>query len=50
MRLMDLGFAAGIAMFAAAAMAQGPYKVLKTAKTGGLGDLDCICADDAGRL
>src|ERR1035437_6935371 len=49
MRLMDLGFAAGIAMFATAAMAQGPYKVLKTAKTGGLGGFDYLYADDAGR-
>ena len=49
MRLMYLGFAAGIAMFAPTAMAQGPYKVLKTAKTGGLGGFDYIYADDAGR-
>jgi hypothetical protein len=28
---------------------QGPYKVLKTAKVGGLGGFDYIYADDAGR-
>jgi DNA-binding beta-propeller fold protein YncE len=49
MRRMHFGFAAGIAMLATAAMAQGPYKVLKTAKTGGLGGFDYIYADDAGR-
>jgi DNA-binding beta-propeller fold protein YncE len=37
------------AMLATAAMAQSPYKVLKTAKVGGLGGFDYIYADDAGR-
>jgi DNA-binding beta-propeller fold protein YncE len=37
------------AMLATAAMAQGPYKVLKTAKVGGLGGFDYIYADDVGR-
>jgi hypothetical protein len=50
---------AGIAMAAFIGMAHqalaqqastpGPYKVLKTAKTGGLGGFDYIYADDAGR-
>ena len=45
--------AAGIAM-ALIGLAQqtstpGPYKVLKTAKVGGLGGFDYIYADDAGR-
>jgi YVTN family beta-propeller protein len=39
-----------LALFAlAAAMAQGPYKVIKTAKVGGLGGFDYIYADSAGR-
>jgi DNA-binding beta-propeller fold protein YncE len=37
------------AMIAAAAVTQGPYQVLKTAKVGGLGGFDYIFADDAGR-
>jgi DNA-binding beta-propeller fold protein YncE len=46
--------AAGIALIALTGMAQqasspGPYKVLKTAKTGGLGGFDYIYADEAGR-
>ena len=45
--------AAGIAMaligLAQQASTPGPYKVLKTAKTGGLGGFDYIYADDAGR-
>src|SRR5438045_2710900 len=50
MRRMCFGLAAGLAMFATAGMAQpGPYKVLKTAKAGGLGGFDYIYADDAGR-
>jgi DNA-binding beta-propeller fold protein YncE len=36
-------------MAAAAALAQGPYQVLKTAKVGGLGGFDYIYADEAGR-
>ena len=38
--------AAGLAMLASA---QGPYKVLKTAKVGGDGGFDYVYADDAGR-
>jgi hypothetical protein len=50
MRRNDLRLVAGFAMFAIAGMAQdGPYKVLKTAKVGGLGGFDYIYADDAGR-
>ena len=50
MRRMCLGFAVGLAMLVTAGMAQqGPYKVLKTAKVGGLGGFDYIYADDAGR-
>jgi hypothetical protein len=40
---------AALAIAAAAALADGPYKVLKTAKVGGLGGFDYIYADDAGR-
>src|SRR5947209_11411401 len=51
MRRFCLVTAAGIAMLAFIGTAQqaGPYKVLKTAKTGGLGGFDYIFADDAGR-
>src|SRR5438067_4904404 len=50
MQRMYLGFAVTFTMFVTAGMAQqGPYKVLKTAKTGGLGGFDYIYADDAGR-
>ena len=49
MRRNCLGLAVLCAMVATAVMAQGPYKVLKTAKTGGLGGFDYIYADDAGR-
>src|SRR5258708_21148917 len=50
MRLNCLGFALGFVLFATAGMAQqGPYKVLKTAKVGGLGGFEYICAEDAGR-
>jgi DNA-binding beta-propeller fold protein YncE len=42
--------AAAIVLMATAAMSQdGPYKVLKTAKVGGLGGFDYIYADDIGR-
>jgi DNA-binding beta-propeller fold protein YncE len=49
-----LGVVAGIAIAAIAALAQdtpasGPYKILKTAKVGGLGGFDYIQADPAGR-
>lgn len=41
---------AAIALSAALALSQdGPYKVLKTAKVGGLGGFDYITADDIGR-
>jgi hypothetical protein len=47
---MWIGFAAMLAILVIAGIAQeGPYKVLKTAKTGGLGGFDYIYADDAGR-
>jgi DNA-binding beta-propeller fold protein YncE len=50
MRQICLGFAVGIAMLATAGLAQqGPYKVLKTAKVGGLGGFDYISADDTAR-
>lgn len=42
--------AAGVFLLAAAAPAQeGPYKVLKSAKTGGEGGFDYVYADSAGR-
>jgi hypothetical protein len=42
--------AAAIVLMATAAMSQdGPYKVLKTAKVGGLGGFDYIYADHIGR-
>jgi hypothetical protein len=46
-----LGFAIGMAFVGAlgAQDAPGPYKVLKTAKVGGLGGFDYIQADPAGR-
>ena len=49
-----LGFLSGLAIIAVPAIAQdaastGPYKVLKTAKTGGLGGFDYIQADGDGR-
>lgn len=44
------GFVAAIAALPLVGLAQeGPYKVLKTAKVGGLGGFDYIQADDAGR-
>src|SRR5260370_8677042 len=50
MRRNCLGFAALCAMLATAGTAQqGPYRVLKTAKVGGLGGFDYIYSDDAGR-
>ena len=49
MRRSWLGFAVGFALLATAGMAQdGPYKVLKTAKVGGLGGFDYINADSVG--
>jgi YVTN family beta-propeller protein len=44
-----LGFAVGIAMLASSGLAQGPYKVLKTAKVGGAGAYDYVQADPEGR-
>ena len=49
MRRNYLRLAGLSALVATAAMAQGPYRVLKTAKVGGLGGFDYIYADDAGR-
>ncbi len=51
MRRLCAGFAVGLAAFASIGWAQeaGPYKVLKTAKTGGEGGFDYVYADDAGR-
>src|SRR5258707_15233835 len=49
MRSMYLSLAAGLAICATGGLSQGPYKVLKTAKTGGLGGFDYVYADDAGR-
>src|SRR5579863_10159587 len=45
-----LGFAVGIAMLASSGFAQqGPYKVLKTVKVGGVGAYDYVQADVEGR-
>src|SRR5487761_1951147 len=44
MRQICLLFAASISLFA-----QGPYKVVKTVKTGGAGGFDYVYADSAGR-
>ena len=54
MRLTCLGLAMGITMFVAGGWAQtvpadGPYKVLKTAKVGGAGGFDYVHADVEGR-
>src|SRR3954468_5104109 len=49
MRWTGFSLAAGIAIFVTAATGQQEYKVLRTAKTGGLGGFDYIYADDAGR-
>ena len=50
MRQTYIGIATAFAILAAAAFAQqGPYKVVKTAKTGGLGGFDYIYADTAAR-
>jgi len=43
---LGAALAAGLAMLASA---QGPYKVLKTAKVGGDGGFDYVYADEAGR-
>jgi len=53
MRQLALGFAVAITMLASSGLAQtpaaGPYKVLKTAKVGGLGGFDYVFADVDGR-
>src|ERR1700733_1415652 len=54
MRRFCFGFATGIAMLASIGLAQqapsaGPYKVLKTAKVGGMGGYDYVNADADGR-
>jgi DNA-binding beta-propeller fold protein YncE len=51
MRQYFVVFLAAIAAFTAVGFAQesGPYKVLKTAKTGGIGGFDYVYADAAGR-
>jgi DNA-binding beta-propeller fold protein YncE len=54
MKRFCLVLAIGVALFALAGVAQqvqstGPYKVLKTAKTGGAGGFDYIYADAGGR-
>ena len=50
MKFRFLAFAAGVAFAALPAFAQdGPYKILKTAKTGGAGGFDYVYADAAGR-
>src|SRR5438132_2219565 len=49
MRRNCLKFAVLCATIAAAAVTEGPYQVLKTAKVGGLGGFDYIFADEAGR-
>jgi uncharacterized protein YjiK len=41
--------AVGISLAAGLGAAQGPYKVLKTAKVGGTGGFDYVYADEAGR-
>jgi DNA-binding beta-propeller fold protein YncE len=40
---------AGIAIFAVVGLAEGPYKVIKTAKVGGEGGFDYVYADPDGR-
>ena len=54
MKRLCLILAGGVALFALASVAQqsqnsGPYKILKTAKTGGAGGFDYIYADADGR-
>lgn len=50
MKTISFAAALGLAIFAAGGMAQqGPYKIVQTAKTGGLGGFDYISADEAGR-
>ena len=50
MRRFRLGFAVGIGMFLFVGFAQeGPYKLLKTVKVGGVGGYDYVQADVEGR-
>src|SRR6202166_2520938 len=49
MRKLCFTLAASAALLATSAFAQGSYKVLKTAKTGGAGGMDYVYADDDGR-
>src|ERR1035438_7316630 len=49
MRNFCFTLAASAALLATSAFAQGPYKVLKTAKTGGAGGMDYVYADSVGR-
>jgi len=47
--MRHLSIAAALAAVASLAAAQGPYKVLKTEKTGGAGGFDYVYADSAAR-
>src|SRR5450432_2147869 len=49
MQRVFLVFAIGIATLTTNGFAQGPYKVMKTAKVGGAGGFDYVYADSAGR-
>ncbi len=49
MRHLCLTLAASAALLATSAVAQGPYKVIKTVKTGGDGGMDYVYADSVGR-
>ncbi len=49
MRHLCLTLAASAALLATSAFAQGPYKVIKTVKTGGDGGMDYVYADSVGR-
>jgi len=49
MRPLRLLTAVAALALASAGLAQGPYKLMKTAKTGGDGGFDYVYADDAGR-
>jgi hypothetical protein len=49
MRKVSIVFVVALAMLATIALAQGPYKIVKTAKVGGVGGFDYVNADTAGR-
>ena len=49
MRNNFLAATAALAVFVVQGIAQGPYKILKTAKVGGDGGFDYVYADSAGR-